>query len=153
MAEGRRLGAGPEAVAVRHQHQDAPVRPHHPPHLLQHRAALFAELEAVNDEDAVDRAVGQRQHPVVGERHQPPAFLGPGHDPLAGRHDGEHPVRLLAEEAEIGHRVAEAQHHLLAHVGPGAADLLADHAPRHPAEPGQVEGVEIDDILVHGRLW
>ncbi len=153
MAEGRGLGPCPETVAVRHQHQDAPVRPHHPPHLFQHRAALLAELEPVDDEDAVDAAVGQRQNTVVGKRDLPAAALGPGHHSLARRHHREHAVGLLAEEAEEGYGIAEPQHHLLARAGPDPADLLAQDAARDPAEPGQVEGVEVDDILMHGRLW
>ena len=132
--------------------RDAPVGPHHPPYLLQHRTALLAELEAVDDKDAVDAAVGQRQEAVIGQRDLAPAALRPSHDPLARRHDGEHPVRLLTEEPEEGHRVAEPQHHLLAHARPHPADLLAQYAPRDPAEPGQVEGVEIDDVLMHRRV-
>ena len=153
VAEGRGLGAGPEAVAVRHQHQDTPVRPHHPPHLFQHRPALLAELQPVDDEDAVDTAVGQRQDPVVGERDLPPAALGPGHHPLARRHDREHPVRLLTKEPEEGHRVADPQYHLLAHTRPHPADLLAQNPARDPPEPGQVEGIEVDNVLMHRRLW
>ena len=152
VAEGRRLRPRPEAVAVRHQHQKSPVRPHHPPYLLQHRAALLAELQPVDDEDAVDAAVGQRQDAVVGKRDLPPAALGPCHHPLARGHDREHAVSLLPKEAEEGHRVAEPQHHLLAHTRPDPADLLAQDAARHPPEPGQVEGVEIDNVLMHRRV-
>ena len=153
VAEGRGLGAGPEAVAVRHQHQDAPVGPHHPPHLLQHRPALLAELQPVDDKDAVDAAVGQRQDAVVGERDLPPAALGPGHHSLARWHDREHAVCLLAKEPEEGHRVAEPQYHLLAHARPDPTDLLAQDATRDPAEAGQVEGIEVDNVLVHGPPW
>ena len=95
---------------------------------------------------------GSGSAPVVGERDLPPAALGPGHDPLARRHDGEDAVRLLAEEAEEGHRVAKPQHHLFAHARPHPANLLAQDPARHPAEPGQVEGVEVDDVLMHGRV-
>ena len=54
-----------------------------PPHLLQHRPALLAELETVDDKDAVDAAVGQRQEAVIGQRDLAPAALRPGHDSLA----------------------------------------------------------------------
>ena len=151
--KGVALGPCPETVAVGHQHQDAPVRPHHPPHLLQHRATLLAELQPVDDEDAVDAAVGQRQNTVIGERDLPPTALGPSHHSLTRRHDREHAVGLLTKEAEEGHRVAEPQHHLLAHAGPDSADLLAQYTARDPAEPGQVEGVEVDNVLMHGGLW
>ena len=106
----------------------------------------------MDDEDAVDGAVGERQGAVVGERYQPPAALGPRHDSLARRHDGEHAVRFLAEEPEEGHRVTEPQHHLFACARPHQADLLAQDSARDPAEPGQVEGVEVDDVLMHGRV-
>ena len=106
----------------------------------------------MDDEDAVDGAVGEWQEALIGERDQPPAALGPRHDSLARRHDGEHAVRLLAEEPEEGHRVTEPQHHLFAYARPHQADLLAQDSTRDPAEPGQVEGVEVDDVLMHGRV-
>ena len=107
-AEGRRAVAeGPwprraprGSVAVRHQHQDAPVRPHHAPDLLQHRAALLAELEPVDDEDAVDAAVGQREAvpPSSASATSRPPRSGQAITPWPRRHDAQARAPLLARK-------------------------------------------------------
>src|SRR5262249_54556385 len=70
---------------------------------------------------------------------------------LAGRHDGEGPLGLVAELAQIGRGVAKAQHRLTAQVRPQSAHPAADQVPGHLAQPRIVEVAQIDDVVPHGR--
>ena len=55
---------------------------------------------------------------------------------------------ILAEQAEIGRRVADAQHPLRPRVAPARADTAADEAAGYDAELLSVEIAQVDDV--HG---
>jgi hypothetical protein len=58
---------------------------------------------------------------------------------LSRRHQGQHALRLGAEDTQKGRRVAEAENAQAAHVRPQGADAPADHPARHPPQAGGVE--------------
>ena len=70
----------------------------------------------------------------------------PAHHALRRRHQGEAALGLLAEQAEIGRRIADAQDPQCAGVLPARANAAADEAPRHDAEALGVEIAQVDDI-------
>ena len=70
--------------------------------------------------------------------------------PCAGRHEGEAALGLLAEQAEIGRRIADAEHALAGGIAPQRTHAAADKAARHHAERLAVKIAQIDDIDGHG---
>jgi hypothetical protein len=75
----------------------------------------------------------------------------PFHHALRRRHEGETALRLLAKEAEIGCRIAHAEHAQPAGVGEAGTDATTDEAARHDAQALGVEGAQIDDVDGHGE--
>ena len=57
---------------------------------------------------------------------------------------------LLAEQAEIGRGIADAEHALAGGVAPQAADAAADEAAGHHAQPLAIEIAQVHDIDRHG---
>ncbi len=103
----------------------------------------------MDDEEAVHRGIGQRQHVVLDQGGAAGPRRRPVDDALPGRHEGEGAVGLLAENAEIGRAIAEPDGEHAAGRGPVGADGARHHAPRDHAELRGVEGAEIDDVR-HG---
>ena len=104
----------------------------------------------MHQQHAIDRRVGQRQFDLVDQRRQRRPRGRPFHHALRRRHEGEAALGLLAEQAEIGRGVADAEHALAGVSRHSAADAAADEAARHHAEPLAVEIAQIDDVDRHG---
>ncbi len=111
---------------------------------------VVRHLQRVHQQHAVDRRILQRQIELVDQRGQARPLRRPPHHPLHGRHEGEAPLRLLAEQSEIGRRVADAEHADAAGIGKARTDAAADEAPRRHAQPLGVEIAQIDDVDGHG---
>jgi hypothetical protein len=106
----------------------------------------------MHEQHAIHRAVRQRQFEFVNQRGKRRPRRRPFHHALCGRHEREAPFRLFAEQAEIGCRIADAEHTLLAQIGPTLADAVADEMTRHRAEPLAVEIAQIDDVDGHAAI-
>ena len=139
----RRLGttakSRPFAAITRHTSRKSP-------------AHLFAGLERVHHDDAVEGRVLERQLLFIGEAHQAGPRGRPMHHTLARRHHRRHPLGALAEGAEEGGGVADPEEAHARGVGPQRAHAAPDHSPRNLSQSGGVEVAEIDHILTHDRL-
>jgi hypothetical protein len=98
----------------------------------------------------VDRAVGQRQFVLVHQRGQSRPRGRPFHHALPGRHEGEAAFGLLAEQAEIGRGVADAEHALAGGIPPQSANAAADETTGHHAQALAVEIAQVNDVDRHG---
>ena len=107
-------------------------------------------FKRMHEQHAVDRGIGERQVELVDERREARAHRGPFHHALRRRHEGEAAFRLLAKEAEIGRRIADARDAHPARVGKARADAAADEAPRHHAQALGIEIAQVDDVDGHG---
>jgi len=148
-AQGRAVGARPDAAPVGRDHEQAAVATEHAPNLAQHVALIFAAFDAMREQHQIHRRVGQGQVRLVHERGIAGPFGRPMQHPLRGGHEGDDPLRLVQERAQVGRGVAEAEHAPPAHVGPQGAHLAAHHAPGGLAELAFVKVPEIDDIVPH----
>src|SRR5690349_19213746 len=104
----------------------------------------------MHEQHAIDCAVRQRHFLFVDQSGEARAIRGPFHDALCARHESEAALSLLAEQAEIGRDIADAEHALAAHVTPAAADAAADETARHHAEVLAVEVAQVDHVYRHG---
>ena len=111
---------------------------------------VLRHFQRMHQQHAVDGGVRQRQLELVDQRRKRRPRGRPFHHALRRRHEGEAALGLLAEQAEIGRRVADAEHAQPAGVAPAPADAAADEMPRHRAEPLGVEIAQIDDVDGHG---
>ena len=102
----------------------------------------------MDQQHAIDRRIGQRQFVLLDQRGQRRPRRRPAHDALRRRHQGEAALGLLAEQAEIGRGIADAQHAQCTGVVPARANAAADEAPGHDAQVLGVEISQVDDI--HG---
>ncbi len=97
----------------------------------------------------VDRGIGERQFILVDQRGERGPGGRPFHHALACRHEGEAAFGLLAEKAEIGRRIADADHALAGGIAPQLADAAANEAAGHHAQALAVKIAQIDDIDRH----
>jgi len=104
----------------------------------------------MHQQDAVDAGVRQRQIELVDQSRQRGTAGRPFHHPLPRRHESETALGLLAEEAEIGRRIADAEHALARGIAPQPADAAADEAAGDHPEPLAVEIAQINDVDRHG---
>ena len=97
LVEGRAVELGPEAGARRRHHDQAPAVGHNAPDLAQHRAELFGAFDGMDQQHAIDRAVGQRQIQLVDQGREIAPFARPAGDTLGGGHEGQDARCLLDE--------------------------------------------------------
>ena len=135
-AERRAVRARPDAAPVGSDHQEPAVARHHPPDLLQHVPQMLAALDRMGEQHAVHGGVGQRQVGLVHQRRRVRPLGRPMQHALLRGHERHHPSRLVAELAQEGRGIAQAQHRLAAHVRPGVADAAAQQMARHLAQAG-----------------
>jgi hypothetical protein len=152
VAEGGGLGVGPHPVAGGHHH-DHPARGRqHPPDLAQKGERIGALLQGVDDEDAVEQGVGERQGVLADQAGEVRLVIGPDLHPLLARHGRHHPPGGGAERAQERGGVAEAQDVEAAAVAPALLDLAGRHLPRRPAEVGGVELAKLEHVAAHALL-
>jgi hypothetical protein len=150
MAEGRRVEAGPHAPPVGDDEDHPPLRRHHPPQLAEHGVGL-GQLKLVHHQRHIDAAVAKRQVGIVDQRGLARPLLGPALHTLPGRHEGDHPVGLVAPAVEIGQGIAEPQHGRAANVRKAAAQMIPDEAPGGGAKLAAVELPQVDNVHTQRR--
>ena len=104
----------------------------------------------MDEQEAIDAAIGERQRRLLGQQRQAPRAMGPGQRPLPRRH-GCYAARGLAPKGrEIGRGIAQADELAALQIGPDFAQLQADRLAHHLAEGCGVKGAEVDDVVPHG---
>src|SRR5262245_52145968 len=104
----------------------------------------------MHEQHAIDRGIRERQFELIDQGGEAGPGARPFYHPLHRRHEGEAALRLLAEQAEIGRRIADPEHAHAAGIGKALADAAANEAPRHDAEALGIEIAQIDDVDGHG---
>ena len=133
VAERRRIHARPQPAPVRHHRQQPAARRQHAPHLAQQRAGSCDISSACTSStrstaaSVSGRSISSTSAASAGPRGRP------FHHALRRRHEGKAALGLFAKQAEIGRRIADAEHALAARIGPARADAAADEAARHHA--------------------
>jgi len=117
------------------------------PRRTRHASPRF---DRVHQQQPVHRKIGEGQRRLIGQCDLAGAARRPGDDALLRRRHRHDAAGLGVELAQIGRRMAEAQHRQAAHVRPEIADATANEAQRHLAEMRAVEFVEVDDVVPHG---
>ena len=149
LVERRAVDLRPQAGARRRHGDQASAIGHHPPDLAQHRPHLLGALDGMDQEHAVDRAVGQGQVVLVDQGGEVAALARPARHALLRRHEGQGALRFLAERPQEGRGIAQAQHGLAAHVRPHFAQPRAQQPHRHLPEGAAVKLVEVEDVRPH----
>lgn len=149
VAERRVVEARPQPPPVRRHHEDPAVRRQHPPQLAHHCRPLLGALEGMDDEDAINRRILQRQFALVDKGGQVRALRRPVQDSLLCRHEGQHAVRLAAKRPQIGRGKPQAEQRLAAQIRPQLPHPAPQHAPCQMAERGIVEIPQIDGVAEH----
>src|SRR6266436_1747893 len=103
----------------------------------------------MNQQDAVDRGIRQRQRKFIDQCRERRPRGRPFQHALRRRHEGDAALAVLAKQAEIGRGIAEAEYPLALRVRPARMDAAIDQPPRHDAEALRIEIAEIDDIDGH----
>jgi hypothetical protein len=124
-AERRAIGARPNAAAVGCDHQEPAVSGHHPPDFLQHVAQMLAAFDGMDQEDTVDRGIGNGKIGFIHQGGGIRPFRRPVQHALLRRHQRQNAAGVAHELAQQWRRIAKAQHRFAAHVRPD----LPDSAP------------------------
>src|SRR5882724_8763612 len=148
MAERGSVGARPHAAAIRDHRDHAARWRQHAPHLAQQAFRVVTHLQRMHQEDAIDRGIRQRQREFIDQRRQRRPPGRPFQDALRRRHESEAALRILAEQPEVGRRIADAEHALAFGPWPAGLDAAIDQPPRHDTEALRVKIAEINDV--HG---
>ncbi len=113
---------------------------------------MLGGLQPVNDQRAVDRGVGQRQHVELDQRRGGASLRRPARDADFGRHERERALRLVAKSVEQRTGETEAENRQAAAIVPARAQHAADQPPRDVAQRRSVESDEVVDVERHGWL-
>ena len=146
VAERRAVGAGPYAAAIGNDRDQPAGRRQHAPHLAQQTFRIVGHFQRMHQQDAVDRGIRQRHTKIVDQGRQRRPRRRPFQHALRRRHEGDAALAVLAEQPEIGRRIAEAEHALALPRRPSRANAAIDQLPRHDAEALRIEVAEVDDI-------
>jgi hypothetical protein len=149
IAERRRIESRPHAGAARHHQDDPSLRREHPPHLPQHRPDALGGFQAMDGEQLVDGAVGQRQVVFLDEHRLPLRIVRPRERALLHRHERADPQRFTTKRTEIGRREPEADDGLAFDVPPARAQPVQQDAPHDLPERGEIEVPQICDVEIH----
>ena len=106
----------------------------------------------MDQQHAVDRAVGQRQVHLVDQGREVAALARPARDALLGRHEGQRALGFLDERPQERRGIAQAQHGLAAHVRPHLAQPGAQQPRRRLAKRAAVEFLEVEDVAPHASI-
>src|SRR2546423_1447131 len=80
------------------------------------------------------------QEPAAGNQRDEQR-LGPRR-----RNEGKAPLAILAEQAEIGRRIADAEHTQVFRVRPSFANAAIDELPRHDAKAPRIEIAQVNNV-------
>ena len=149
LVEGRAVELRPQAGAGRRHGDQLAAVGHHPPDLAQERPHLLGAFDGMDQQHAVDRAVGQRQVELVDQGGVVAALARPARDALRRRHEGQGPLGLFHEGPQERGGIAQPQHGVAAHARPHLAQPRPQQADRHLAEGAGVEFVEVEDVCPH----
>src|SRR5207248_708915 len=116
------------------------------PHLAQQSFRIVGHFQRVNQEDAIDRSVRERQRELLDQRCQRGPPSRPFQHALRRRHESKAALAILAEQAEIGRRIADAEHTLVSRVRPSFVNAAIDELSRHDAEAPRIEITQVDDV-------
>src|SRR5690606_11229817 len=105
----------------------------------------------MDDENAIDAGIGERQVVVSDEGGGIRLLARPVHDALRRRHEGDDAFRPLAQSRQVRRRVADADEAFPGERRPARLELPPDEAAGHEAQAFAIEGAEIDDVEVHAR--
>ena len=73
---------------------------------------IVGHFQRMDEQDAIDRGIRQRQREFIDQRRQRRPRGRPFQHALRRRHEGDAAFGVLAEQAEIGRRIAEPEHPL-----------------------------------------
>ena len=150
MPERRSVDSRPQAGAARHDDDDPAARGQDAPDFGEERVRMLGNFERMDNERPVDAGVRQRHRGCFDKRRRGQARRRPIHDALLGRHEGEHAHGLLAENLEIGRRVAGTEDRIAGAVGKTLPHHFVNDTPRDLAQGRAVEGPKVDDVDWHG---
>jgi len=102
-----------------------------------------------HQKDAVERGFPERQEHGVDEGRCGRSRARPHRDALRGRHQGDGPLGLVAENRQIGVGIADAGEREAPEIGPDRAQPCRQDAPRHLPHRAAVEGLQFDDVERH----
>jgi len=140
MPERRPVEPRPQSGAARHDDDDPAARSQDAPDFGKQRVRMFGDFERMNNERPVDAGVRQRHRGSFHKRRRGQARRRPIHDALLGRHEGEHAHGFLAENLEIGRRVAGTEDRIAGAVGKALPHDFVNDTPRDLAQRRAVEG-------------
>jgi len=100
----------------------------------------------VHEENTIDRRIGKRQFEFIHQRDECRSRRRPFDHALCCGHEGKAAFRVLAKQAEVRRRVADAQHPQSGASGPQSANAAADEPPRYRSKRVSIEIAKIDDI-------
>jgi hypothetical protein len=103
----------------------------------------------MDQQDAVDRAVGQRQVELVDQGGVIAALARPAQHALLGRHESHGSLGFFHERPQEGRGIAQSQHGLATHARPDLAQAGAQQTDRHLAQGAAIELIEIEDVCPH----
>ena len=103
----------------------------------------------MDQQDAVDGGIRQRQRILIDEGCESRPRRGPFQHALRRRHEGDAALGVFPEQSEIGRGITDAEHALTVRTGPSRVDAAIDQFPRHDAEAPRIEVAQIDDIDAH----
>jgi hypothetical protein len=104
----------------------------------------------MDNERPVNAGVRQWHRGYFDKRRRGQTRGGPIHDSLLGRHESEHAHGFLAENLEIGRRVADTENRITSAVGKALPHDFVYNTPRDLAQGRAVEGTKVDDVDWHG---
>lgn len=104
----------------------------------------------MQQQDAVDRIILQRQFALVGKRNQILLSDWPRQNPLACRHQREHAFRLAEEGPQIGCGEAEPEHPHSGNIRPYLPYARAQLSARYLTQTRLIKVAQIDHVDEHG---
>src|ERR1700692_4379384 len=100
----------------------------------------------MNQQNAVDRGIRQRQQELIHQGGERGPRGGPFQHTLGGRHKGDAPLGIFTKKSQIGRRITDAEHALAIGVGPARPDAAIDQLPRHDPEALRIEVAQVNDV-------
>lgn len=149
MAEGCRLGIGPNPVAGSHNYNHAARGGQNAPNLAQQRQGIGALLERMDGQDAVKQGIAKRQAVFPGQRREVGRSGGPDLNALLSRHGGDDPACARTHRTQEWCRVAQTQNVEIPRIAPGLGDLARGHFTGCLAQRGGIELTEIQHVATH----
>jgi hypothetical protein len=100
----------------------------------------------MDDQDPVDRVVGERQLTLISEGDPIGSFRRPAEHAEAGGHQGHGALGLGCNCRQERRGVPDPKKPQSVQIGPYALDRATDHSPRDLTKPGPVKISQVNDI-------